>query len=143
MYSLVYRSVAVDSFTLPEIYSMLSNAKEYNAEHGITGCLLYHNAHFIQFLEGEEAEVSSLFQKISMDQRHHKLEIIKKSSTNERLFHEWSMAFHDYGQNGHSASLKMGQINTFINESKIYDQKNDLIIPFFSNVREILFSKQV
>ena len=140
MHSIVYRSVAVDSFILPEIYSMLSNAKEYNANHGITGCLLYHSTRFIQLLEGEEEEISSLFNKISKDSRHHQIEIIQRGDTPERLFHKWSMAFHDYGQNGHSAHLKMRQIDNFVNESNAFNKRNDLIVPFFTNVKEILFS---
>lgn len=43
MYSLVYRSVASEDFGLSEIYKMLSIARDYNAEHDITGCLLYHH----------------------------------------------------------------------------------------------------
>lgn len=140
MYSLVYRSVADDAFVLPEIYSMLSNAKEYNTEHGITGCLLYHNSHFVQLLEGEEEDVKQLFQKISKDPRHHSVEVIEKENNDERLFNTWSMAFHDYGQNGHSAHLKMGQIDAFINKSNVFEHKNKLVLPFFSNVKEILFS---
>ena len=140
MHSLVYRSVAIDSFTLPEIYIMLSQAKEYNANKGITGCLLYHNSSFIQFLEGEEHDVSLLFEKISQDKRHYDIELIKRENTEKRLFNKWSMAFHDYGQNGHSASLKMNQIDTFINESNILTHKSNTIIPFFKNVKNILFA---
>lgn len=140
MHSIVYRSVAADTFVLPEIYTMLSNAKEYNANHGITGCLLYHSTRFIQLLEGEEEEVSRLFHKISKDPRHYNIDIVQKNSGAERLFSKWSMAFHDYGLNGHSAHLKMRQIDNFLNESNAFKKKNDVIVPFFSNVKEILFS---
>lgn len=140
MHSIVYRSEAVDSFILPEIYAMLSSAKEYNANQGITGCLLYHSGRFIQLLEGEEHEVSDLFEKISKDARHDNIEIIQRANTPERLFNKWSMAFHDYGLNGHSAHLKMRQIDNFVNESNAFTKKNDLIVPFFTNVKKILFS---
>ncbi|MEN1784958.1 MAG: BLUF domain-containing protein [Bacteroidota bacterium] len=140
MHSLVYRSVASDSFTRPEIYSMLSRAKDYNAEHGITGCLLYHNAYFLQLLEGDEAKVMDLFERISKDERHHQLTLVESNSINERMFKTWSMAFHDYGQNGLSAPLKLEQINTFLNDTKIYHQKSLPVLKFFSNVKDILFS---
>jgi len=143
MYSLVYRSTANASFVLPEIYGMLSKAKDYNSEHGITGCLLYHNTSFLQLLEGDKSEVHALYEKITQDKRHHKVEIIKEESLSKRLFKDWNMAFHDYGQNGLSASFKMQQIDTFISDSGAFNAHNSgLILPFFSRAKEILFSNQ-
>ncbi len=140
MHSLVYRSVANESFELPEILSMLSKAKDYNAEHGITGCLLYHNSQFLQLLEGEKEEVELLFQKILQDPRHHSIEVIENDESDVRLFNTWSMAFYDYGQNGLSAHFKLRQIDTFLNESNIFSKKSSLALQFFSNVKDILFA---
>ncbi len=140
MYSLVYRSVADESFVLPDIYSMLSRARNLNAENGITGCLLYHNSKFLQLIEGEEKKIRELFQKISNDQRHHQLEIIEQRALNGRMFNDWNMAFHDYGQNGQSAFVKMGQIDSYLNASNAFKQKNPLVLSFFSEVKDILFS---
>ncbi len=140
MHALVYRSIADNSFAIPNIYSMLSRARAYNTEHGITGCLLYHNSKFLQLLEGEEEKIESLFQKISKDSRHRKVEIIEQGILDSRLFNEWSMAFHDYGQNGQSAYIKMGQIDSFLNSSNAFKQKNPLVLSFFSQVKDILFS---
>jgi hypothetical protein len=139
MHSLVYRSVADESFDLPEIYGMLSKAKDYNAEHGITGCLLYHNNQFLQLLEGKENEVSQLFQKISADPRHKDVSIIEKANSEHRLFNDWGMAFHDYGQNGMSAYLKLGQIDAFLNQSNAMTKNSRPVLKFFSSVKEILF----
>ncbi len=140
MHSLVYRSVADESFVLPDIYSMLSHARDFNAKNGITGCLLYHNTKFLQLLEGEEKKIKALFQKISKDNRHHHIEVIEKRVLDGRMFNNWSMAFHDYGQNGQSAFVKMGQIDSFLNASNAFHQKNPLVLSFFSQVKEILFS---
>ncbi len=140
MHSLVYRSVASDSFELPEIYSMLSNAKEYNTEHGITGCLLYHNSHFLQLLEGEKQEVEQLFKKIRHDPRHHDVVLIENEDSEVRLFNEWSMAFHDYGQNGLSAHHKLRQIDKFLSKSNVFSKKSSATLEFFSNVKDILFA---
>lgn len=140
MHALIYRSVADKSFVLPEIYGMLSKAKDFNSENGITGCLLYHNTHFLQLLEGDVAEVHLLFEKITQDKRHHEVEIIKEESFQKRLFKDWNMAFHDYGQNGHSANLKMEQLDTFINNSNAFHFRSNLVLPFFSKAKEILFS---
>ena len=140
MHSLVYRSVADDSFELPEIYSMLSNAMDYNAEHGITGCLLYHNSQFLQLLEGEKEAVEHLFHKIRKDPRHHDVVLIENEEAEGRLFNKWSMAFHDYGQNGMSSHLKLRQIDTFLNEANVFGKQSRPVLKFFSNVKEILFA---
>lgn len=140
MYSLVYRSVADESFILPEMYSMLSRARDFNAENGITGCLLYHNTNFLQLIEGEEKKVDTLFHKIASDSRHHQVEILQQRQQEHRMFNKWSMAFHDYGQNGQSAFIKMGQIDAFLNASNAFKNKNPLVVSFFSEVKEVLFS---
>jgi hypothetical protein len=118
---------------------MLSKAKDYNTEHHITGCLLYHNNQFLQLLEGTEKEVLQLFQKISADPRHTDIAIVDSANSNDRLFNKWSMAFHDYGQNGMSAHLKLGQIDAFLNDSGALIKNSRPVLKFFSSVKEILF----
>ena len=140
MHSLVYRSVANESFTIPQIYGMLSKAKDYNAEHDITGCLLYHNNQFLQLLEGEKDQVLNLFQKISNDDRHHTVSIIESEHGEERIFGDWSMAFHDYGQNGLSANLKLGQVDTFLQQSDAFNKNSRSVLKFFISVQEVLYS---
>ena len=139
MHSLVYRSVAVENFELPDIYKMLSDARLFNSRHNITGCLLFHDNQFLQLLEGEEKEVERLFLRIKKDSRHHKLEIICEERSSIRLFDEWSMAFHDYGLNGSSANLKLNQIDHFFQKSDAFMKPSTLAIPFFANVKDILF----
>ncbi|WP_435625467.1 BLUF domain-containing protein [Flagellimonas sp.] len=139
MHSLVYRSVAVENFELPDIYKMLSDARLFNSRHNITGCLLFHDNQFLQLLEGEEKEVERLFRRIKKDSRHHKLEIICEERSSIRLFDEWSMAFHDYGLNGTSANLKLNQIDRFFEKSDAFMKPSTLAIPFFANVKDILF----
>lgn len=140
MHSLVYRSQAIDTFAVSDIYKMLSDAREFNSRHNITGCLLYHNNQFLQLLEGEEKEVEKLFKRISKDARHHDLEIICEERGFSRLFNDWNMAFHDYGQNGSSANLKLGQIDGFFEKSNTFMKPTKLAIPFFTNVKDILFN---
>lgn len=138
MHSLVYRSVANNSFGLPEIYKMLSKAKDYNAEHNITGCLLYHKHQFLQLLEGEKEKLDFLYSRILEDHRHQDIVLIENEESEYRIFPDWSMAFHDYGLNGHSGSLKLKQIELFLNKSNMFTTKSVSAIRFFSNVKEIL-----
>ena len=141
MISLVYRSVASESFDVSQIYHMLSDARDRNVYNDITGCLLFHNNQFLQLLEGEDDKVKTLFEKISNDDRQHEITVICEEQRNGRLFKDWSMAFHDYGQNGTSANIKLKQIDTIFNASGVFMEPNKIAIPFFENVKEILFSK--
>ncbi|NJL94752.1 MAG: BLUF domain-containing protein [Anaerolineae bacterium] len=55
--------------------------------------LLYQNGYFMQVLEGEEADVDTLYAKISQDPRHHHVLLVTKEPITERSFGEWSMGF--------------------------------------------------
>jgi hypothetical protein len=118
---------------------MLSLARDYNAENDITGCLLFHNNHFTQLLEGEENKITALYNRIADDKRHHGVALIKKEEINGRIFKEWSMAFHDYGLNGSSANLKLGQVDAILKKSRAFDKKSESALNFFSTVKDILF----
>jgi hypothetical protein len=119
---------------------MLSKAKDQNAEQGITGCLLYHNSHFLQLLEGGEKELDDLYGKIINDKRHHKVKLIQKEEYENAIFDHWSMAFYDYGQAENASHLKMDQIDAILKAEKVFTQKNNTVLPFFANVKDILFA---
>ncbi|MGA0384508.1 MAG: BLUF domain-containing protein, partial [Flavobacteriaceae bacterium] len=95
MFSLIYRSVAKESFIDSDIYKMLSDARDFNAEHHITGCLLYHDRKFLQLLEGEKHKVISLFNAIESDPRHQNVTVLRTEEREDRIFDRWSMAFYD------------------------------------------------
>ena len=138
MYSLIYRSVANDNFTKSLIYKMLSEAREYNTDHGITGCLLYHKGKFIQLLEGEEEEVISLFERIKKDHRHHDLELLETENISERLFSEWSMAFQDMGDETQQTRYKEMLIHSYFANSKIYTRPSKTGLALFKGIQTIL-----
>ncbi len=142
MYSLIYRSVAKDSFDKPLIYKMLSEARDFNATHGITGCLLYHKGQFIQLLEGDEVEVISLYNRIKLDERHAAVELLEEEEINERIFGEWSMAFEDMGDPSQQASYKEALVHSYFAKSKIYHRPSKTGLLLFTEVHSILRKKQ-
>ena len=91
--SLVYVSLASHEMTDEELQSLLAVARETNARLGISGMLLYRDGYFIQALEGEEAAVDKLFDKISHDPRHKSVLVVTKTPIQERSFEQWSMGF--------------------------------------------------
>ena len=142
MYSLIYRSVAKDTFDKPLIYKMLSEARDFNAMHGITGCLLYHKGQFIQLLEGEEAQVTSLYDRIKNDQRHDYVELLEEEEIAERIFSEWSMAFQDMGDESQQRKYKEMLVHSYFANSKIYSRPSKTGLALFTGVQAILKKEQ-
>ena len=138
MYSLIYRSVAKDTFAKPLIYKMLSEARDFNADHGITGCLLYHKGQFVQLLEGEEEEVISLFERIKKDQRHYAVELLEEEEISERLFSEWSMAYQDMGDESQQTGYKEMLMHSYFSASKIYSRPSKTGLALFKSMKAIL-----
>lgn len=95
MFSLVYRSTAIENFVDVDIRKMLENAKIYNERKEITGCLLYHNNTFIQLLEGEENEVRKLYRKIKKDIRHRDISVLHIEENINPLFSKFSMVYNN------------------------------------------------
>ncbi len=143
MYSLIYRSVAKDSFNKPLIYKMLSEARDFNASHGITGCLLYHQGQFLQLLEGEEKEVISLYERIKQDHRHEKVELLEEEEIGERIFSEWSMAFQDIGEENQHTKYKEMLMHSYFANSKLYSKPSKTGLVLFTGVQAILRKEQI
>lgn len=68
----------------------VSRAK--NAAAGITGALVLYDDWFAQVLEGPEAEVHALYDRIRRDPRHDSVEIDSAEPAPTRLFSRWAMA---------------------------------------------------
>lgn len=138
MYSIIYRSIANDSFSLSDIYDMLSKARERNFKQNITGCLLYHENGFLQLLEGERKNVLSLYDKISEDNRHHSVELILEEKQEDRLFKDWSMAFFEFEAFESKAEMKLMQIDQIFKQSKSHLVNTSLTKTFFDQARSML-----
>jgi len=92
MYNLVYKSIA-NTLLPTQIDEMLVQARDFNKQHDITGCLLYHQGIFVQYLEGEHDVVSALFERIKVDSRHYAVELLSNGNIYSREFDTWSMAY--------------------------------------------------
>lgn len=90
---LVYSSVASRPMDPADLEAILYTARRRNRDAGITGLLLYRNDTFIQFLEGPPAEIDSLMEDISADDRHDRLQVLVVEQTSRRSFGDWKMGF--------------------------------------------------
>jgi hypothetical protein len=95
MFSLVYVSSAVTPFSQAELAGLLATCHRNNASRGITGMLLYKDGNVMQVLEGDEAAVLELHEKIGRDPRHHGMITLLQGPLQERQFPGWSMGFRD------------------------------------------------
>ena len=88
---LVYVSRANKEMTLDDLTSILVVARATNPAHRVTGALLYQDKVFLQILEGPEAAVEALYEKIEGDPRHNHCRVLLRSPATTRLFPDWSM----------------------------------------------------
>ena len=100
MFILVYRSKYGSDTEDPVLMRMLERARIKNHEHGITGCLLFHQGSFLQLIEGGQDAVRNLYSRIQNDPRHNDVELLcAETITGGRLFDRWSMLCSDIGEN--------------------------------------------
>ena len=92
MYNLVYRSIT-KTLNATQINEILNTSRDFNFKHDITGCLIYHDGMFIQYLEGEAEVVLTLFERIKVVNRHHEVKLLYEGNIYSREFDTWSMAF--------------------------------------------------
>jgi hypothetical protein len=79
--------------TLPreEVDAILATSARNNPARGITGLLLFNGRNFLQLLEGDEAEVADLMDKITADPRHAGVSVLDKRAIAMRACPDWAM----------------------------------------------------
>ncbi|WP_133272702.1 BLUF domain-containing protein [Hymenobacter radiodurans] len=94
LYQLSYVSRAVTPLSYPELRTLVAQARAYNVAHDITGILFYGEGNFAQVLEGEQAAVERLFERIQHDARHYDVTVITRVARLQRTYPQWGMAGH-------------------------------------------------
>lgn len=96
MKRLIYISTATRPMSGDDIMDLLNVARSKNLENSITGMLLYREQHFLQVIEGPEANILELKDKIYSDDRHTDVMTLSFDSIKEREFAEWEMGFENF-----------------------------------------------
>jgi len=105
----IYVSRAQHLMSDEELTNILTQSREWNTDHGITGMLIYIegvfantstrqlssqiSGRFMQVLEGTKLEVEHIFSLIRTDHRHTDLRILQQSDVPARNFESWQMGF--------------------------------------------------
>jgi hypothetical protein len=98
VHDLIYVSRATRPMDLHDLTELLRESRAKNAVLGVTGMLLYLRESFIQVLEGDEAVISALYQRICRDPRHEDVVLLESGVVAAREFPDWTMGFHDLDQ---------------------------------------------
>jgi hypothetical protein len=87
----VYISQATGTFTESELNELVEVSRRNNKKYGITGAMLCLENAFIQVIEGEDAAISRLLDKLHTDTRHQNIRILSDKLAQVRNFQNWSM----------------------------------------------------
>lgn len=93
LFELIYRSEADTNVSDDDLLNILSQARSFNSENELTGCLLYNDRHFVQILEGEFNTLNELYARIRKDSRHHDVITLHMKEIASRAYPDWTMAF--------------------------------------------------
>jgi hypothetical protein len=89
--SLTYTSLARLDLTAEDLEAIHRTARELNPLDGITGLLVFNGTHFLQIIEGAEAAIDDLVERLRRDPRHSGFEIRDQRVIEQRSFPDWSM----------------------------------------------------
>lgn len=138
MFCLVYRSIQNPVIGSAEIRDLLEEAKNFNRINNITGCLLYYNGEFVQYLEGDRLQVEGLFENIKQDWRHSEVNLLISGHINGREFEDWSMAYEDFmGPNFRLEYLRL-LVSSYFENSNTYKHLNPATKKFWVVAKTLL-----
>lgn len=101
MFQLVYVSTARTGAPV-DLPGILLASRTNNRRDGVTGLLYFDGSRFLQALEGPQASVKAVFDRISADDRHCGIVVLSTRDIEEREFGDWAMA---HRLTGEEASL--------------------------------------
>ena len=100
LHALSYVSTPTVPFDDRDLTDLLFAARRVNAHYGVTGKLLVledevsgHVVRFLQWVEGSDAAIEAVYERIEADPRHRVTEVLHHGPIERRRFGEWDMAF--------------------------------------------------
>jgi hypothetical protein len=92
---LIYASHAC-SAEPDDLPAILDFSRAHNLGLGITGALCLLDQTYMEYLEGEEADVEALYEKIRHDRRHRNPTVLDRRRIAQRAFPQWSLALMEW-----------------------------------------------
>lgn len=95
LYHYFYASRALSPFPGLVDFDILREAWAHNRENGIGGYLLRTSEAYFQWLEGPQAPLTGLMQRIGRDPRHSDMRVLTEGPLASRTFANWVMGYHE------------------------------------------------
>ena len=89
--TLTYTSRARLDLTDTDLERIRETARHLNALDGISGLLVFDGSRFLQIIEGSEAAIDDLAERLRRDSRHTAFEVRDERVVKRRSFSGWSM----------------------------------------------------
>ena len=89
--TLTYTSRARLDLDDRDLDAIHQTARHLNALDGVTGLLLFDGSRFLQIVEGAEAAIDNLVERLRRDPRHSAFEVRDERFVERRSFADWSM----------------------------------------------------
>lgn len=141
VFQITYSSVAKPELSITEIEEIITQAKQFNTAHDITGCLIYNKGYFLQILEGEKQLVMNLVNSIKLDDRHDHFTILSEGETKLRTFKDWAMAYYHDPLNAELNSEVQEIKDSLVELSTSSKESNFALKVFWYNVKNLLTEK--
>lgn len=138
LYEIIYYSTAVSTLSQADLDQIFKSSKEYNEEHDITGCLLFHNNHFLQVLEGNRDELEILEHKIMQDPRHSEVEVLERGEISRRMYPTWTMALNDVQHASEQETYGIIDLEEFVDLSNFTRKSSTAKNLFWTLSQELL-----
>jgi diguanylate cyclase (GGDEF)-like protein/PAS domain S-box-containing protein len=91
LHFLIYTSTPTTEVTPSLLDTIVTEARAFNQLNGITGHLVHFDGTFVQYLEGEDADIRRLYTMIREDWRHRDVTLVCEGRLIRRLFAGWTM----------------------------------------------------
>ncbi|WP_396595535.1 BLUF domain-containing protein [Brevundimonas sp. R86498] len=92
VHQLLYRSRSRDGASSAlQMSDILAEARRANPRDGVTGVLTVVSGMFVQLVEGPEAALARLLERLLRDPRHSDLVILERRTAPVRMFGDWDM----------------------------------------------------
>lgn len=127
MIRVMYTSSSIKDLSDQELEDILEKSRKNNNAKKVTGLLIVKGRTFLQCLEGEEADVSYIYNKILNDNRHTNIIDLVDENIEERLFPEWSMGYKNIK---YLTDYKSDKIKDFKDSEEFESSKEDILEVF-------------
>ena len=137
---IVYYSFSQSEISSSELKELLQKAREWNEAHEITGLLIYRfnkkfkRGNFLQIIEGPKKSISSTWDRISTDPRHHTITVLEDGSFEIRNFSNWSMGLKNLSTEaleGIPGFIEINDEQVLLNPNNLKPNALDLLRKFY------------